>query len=94
MTRGTMPDSAPAIRGADPGRDFICPECGATSIAGRRRVSRAWPPDSRDPWSTVLHDVTCGGCGGIIPAHLGYRWGLTREAAQHEWVERYRGTGP
>ena len=75
-------------------RDFICPECGATSTAGKRRVSRAWPPDPNSPWSGVLHNLTCGHCGRIIPAHLGYRWGLTVEAAQKEWVDRYRDTGP
>ncbi len=93
-TMGTDPLSGDASDWDHSQRDFICPECGATSSAGRRRVSRTWPPDPGSPWSGVLHDVTCAECGHVIPAHIGYRWGLTLEAARKEWVDLYRGTGP
>lgn len=73
---------------------FICPECGADVVGDSLYLSKAMPPDFSNPWSGVLHEVTCGTCRWTIPAHLAYRWNMTLEEAQLEWQEIYRATSP
>jgi len=73
-------------------KDFICPACGSTAALGRMFVSRdpKWDLEHPGPWAGVLQTVTCAQCQCTIPAHLGYRWGLTLEEARAEWHARYR----
>ena len=85
-----MPEPFNWARVPEDSGDFICPECGSAESSGRLFVSRAPGFNPEDPWSGVLQIVTCSRCRRTIPAHLGYRWNMTREQAQAEWQERYR----
>jgi len=71
---------------------FICPECGSNNEGDRLLLNKEISDnENKDPWSSVLEQISCGDCGSVIPAHLAERWdNLSVDAAKKEWLQVYK----
>jgi len=72
--------------------NFICPECGSNNEGNRLLLNKEISGnDNKDPWSSVLEQISCEDCKSIIPAHIAERWdNMNIDTAKKEWASLYK----